>query len=246
VKRLTQLLLSILVFLTFVGFSGIGSAAVILHDPTWEAPGGRTEISSGISPADIGGKTWSYSNYDPTAYTDLYYVVGDYVDTINWVFTPAGPSIGTINLSNRVVLDYDSSASNLSGGKVIWTDNVAINTSTGIVNLDARFTLSVYDGSSNPLPLIDASTISGMDTRVGGAHHITGDFNANWLFELYNSSSWSPANDVFDDLQTLPLDRLNTSVTRAYYYSPVPIPGAVWLLGSGLVCLVGVRKKLKK
>lgn len=26
----------------------------------------------------------------------------------------------------------------------------------------------------------------------------------------------------------------------------VPIPGALWLLGSGLVCLVGVRKKLKK
>jgi hypothetical protein len=26
----------------------------------------------------------------------------------------------------------------------------------------------------------------------------------------------------------------------------VPIPGAVWLLGPGLVCLVGLRKKLKK
>jgi hypothetical protein len=26
----------------------------------------------------------------------------------------------------------------------------------------------------------------------------------------------------------------------------VPIPGAVWLLGSGLVGLVGLRKKLKK
>jgi len=28
--------------------------------------------------------------------------------------------------------------------------------------------------------------------------------------------------------------------------APVPIPSAVWLLGSGLVCLVGIRKKLKK
>jgi|GEM_PF-3452045 len=28
--------------------------------------------------------------------------------------------------------------------------------------------------------------------------------------------------------------------------NPVPIPGAVWLLGSGLVGLVGLRKKLKK
>ena len=28
--------------------------------------------------------------------------------------------------------------------------------------------------------------------------------------------------------------------------STVPIPGAVWLLGSGLIGLVGFRKKLKK
>jgi len=26
----------------------------------------------------------------------------------------------------------------------------------------------------------------------------------------------------------------------------VPIPGAVWLLGSGLIALVGLRRKLKK
>jgi hypothetical protein len=30
------------------------------------------------------------------------------------------------------------------------------------------------------------------------------------------------------------------------YYKPTPIPGAVWLLGSGLVGLLGLRKKLKK
>jgi len=30
------------------------------------------------------------------------------------------------------------------------------------------------------------------------------------------------------------------------YVSSVPIPGAVWLLGSGLIGLVGLRKKLKK
>lgn len=29
-------------------------------------------------------------------------------------------------------------------------------------------------------------------------------------------------------------------------YAPVPIPGAVWLLGSGLICLVGLRGKLRK
>ena len=29
-------------------------------------------------------------------------------------------------------------------------------------------------------------------------------------------------------------------------YNPVPIPGAIWLLGSGLIGLAGIRKKLKK
>ena len=30
------------------------------------------------------------------------------------------------------------------------------------------------------------------------------------------------------------------------YGSPVPLPGAVWLLGSGLLGLVGLRRKFKK
>ena len=28
--------------------------------------------------------------------------------------------------------------------------------------------------------------------------------------------------------------------------NPVPIPGAVWLLGSGLIAMVGIRRKFKK
>jgi hypothetical protein len=31
-----------------------------------------------------------------------------------------------------------------------------------------------------------------------------------------------------------------------YEYDPVPIPGAIWLLGSGLIGLIGLGKKLKK
>lgn len=35
-------------------------------------------------------------------------------------------------------------------------------------------------------------------------------------------------------------------VSITFNNSPVPIPGAIWLLGSGLVGLVGFRKKFKK
>jgi hypothetical protein len=34
--------------------------------------------------------------------------------------------------------------------------------------------------------------------------------------------------------------------TRTEVGAPVPIPGAIWFLGSGLIGLIGIRKKLKK
>lgn len=38
----------------------------------------------------------------------------------------------------------------------------------------------------------------------------------------------------------------NNGITLTIETSNVPLPGAVWLLGSGLVSLVGIRKKLRK
>ncbi len=38
----------------------------------------------------------------------------------------------------------------------------------------------------------------------------------------------------------------NVYESYIFYGEPVPIPGAVWLLGSGLIGLVGFRRKLKK
>jgi hypothetical protein len=42
------------------------------------------------------------------------------------------------------------------------------------------------------------------------------------------------------------LDRGKTQATLYAKFSQVPIPGAVWLLGSGLVGLICLRKKFKK
>jgi hypothetical protein len=44
------------------------------------------------------------------------------------------------------------------------------------------------------------------------------------------------------DYETLSESLINNN----YEGAPVPIPGAIWLLGSGLIGLVGFRKKLKK
>jgi hypothetical protein len=48
-------------------------------------------------------------------------------------------------------------------------------------------------------------------------------------------------------LQTVgPLDGNREGSSKLSGFSPVPIPSAVWLLGSGLIGLIGVRRKFKK
>jgi hypothetical protein len=228
-KRIKRILSCAIVLVAITGLYGVGSASVSLYDPTWEAPGGYLQVPSGISSAHTGGKTWNYSNFDSTAYAALYYVIGDYDYDPGppevWTFNPAGPSIGT-SINGMTRLHYDSSASNLSEGKVVWTSPIDIYDAATSSNqtYDARFTLSVYDGSGNPVSLIDASTLTGMDARVGGTHQIQGDFIANWLFELSNPgiANWNAAVPFFDGLNTDPSDSLQSSVTRAFYYTPVP------------------------
>ena len=227
--KTVKIVLSWAILLTaIIGFYRVGSASVSLYDPTWEAPGGYIQIPTGLSPAHIAGRTWNYSNFDPLAYTALYYVIGDYDYDPGppevWTFNPEGPLIGT-SRNGMTRLNYDFSASNLSKGIVVWTNPIYIyNAATSSNQIyDARFTLSVYDRSGNPVSLIDASTLTGMDIRVGAAHQIQGDFIANWLFELSNAgvANWNAAIPFFDGLNTDPWDSLQSSVTRAFYYTPV-------------------------
>ncbi len=221
-KRIKRVLSCAIVLVAITGLCEIGSAAVSLHDPTWEAPGGYAQKSFGESPAHAGGTTWNYTDFDSTAYVALYYVIGDYDP--GWTFNPEGPSIGT-SFNGMTRLNYDSFASDLIGGTVVWTSSIYIYDAVTSSNrpYDARFTLSVYDGEGNPVSLLDASKLTGMDARVGGAHQIQGDFTANWLFELYDSGvgNWNAAIPFFDGLHTLGSDSLQSSVTRAFYYTPV-------------------------
>jgi hypothetical protein len=252
-KVITRVLLAAFIVILLDGFQELSNAAVTLHDPTWEAPGEYSQAGSGntIQP---GGYTWDYSDFDSTAYDELYYVIGDYDYDEGppevWTFNPAGPRIGT-KYTPMSTLTYNSSSSDLSGGKVVWDNTININIYQGgsyqPTPCNAYFTLLVTDGSDNPLPLVAASTITGMDPNVGGAYQITGDdFRANWLFELQGGGvSRYPAGQWWSYAQTSQYDELRTSVTRAFYYSAIPIPGALWLFASGLIGLGVYRRKFK-
>lgn len=225
-KRLLSVQMAMLI--VFLGYK-IAFGQVILHDPTWEAPGGYFQAPSGISPSHIGGTTWVYSNFNSGAYDALHYVIGDYDYDPGppevWTFNPAGPAIGT-SINGMTRLYYDTFSSDLGAGIIVWTNSIYIyNASTSSQQVyDARFTLSVYDASSNPVPLISATSLTGMDIRVGGSHQIQGDFSANWQFEISNigAASWTAASSFYDSLNTLSTDSLQTSVTRAFYFTPIP------------------------
>ena len=221
------MLLLVILLVCKVSFAG-----VILHDPTWEVPGGYVQVPLGISPAHSGGKTWDYSGFNSNAYDALYYVIGDYDYDSGppevWTFNPAGPAIGT-SLNGMTRLHYDTLNSNLSGGSIAWSNHIYIYNAATLSNqiYEARFILSVYDGSGNPASLIEASTLTGMDALVGGTHQIIGDFTANWQFELSNMGvgNWNAAMLFFDHLSTNPSDSLQSSVTRAFYFTSAQVPG---------------------
>jgi len=83
--------------------------------------------------------------------------------------------------------------------------------------------------SFDKLPLIDSA--DGVDnlTVVGSPDP---DGRA-WHFYIPDPDGWYPNSSPFDTNWT-------------YTAEVVPIPGAVWLLGSGLIGIVGIRRKFKK
>ncbi len=89
-------------------------------------------------------------------------------------------------------------------------------------------TASVYDNSSNLLQTITiTSNLNDPDTGDGIATPVAFTVNNISSLTVTISNQAGSAAWALDDLS----------------YTPVPIPAAVWLLGSGLIGLVAVRRK---
>lgn len=230
------------VCLSFISFHAV-AATVQLSGTGYPAPGGNDGSGAGNSGRDNGiegfGRTWTLSNFDNTQYDTLYYVLGDYPSGI---WDASGPRIGSGGLD---LLTFNAGTSDFLNGIVQWTGTTTFNVFGSPVEYNARFTLSITDTSDVAQSLIDASTIVGMPTSVGAAYEVTGDFKANWLFELETSTGvWTPALDAFDSLATDPGAGMSLSSGGAFYYTAVvPVPAAVWLFGSGLLGLVGIARR---
>ncbi len=69
------------------------------------------------------------------------------------------------------------------------------------------------------------------------AETIVGEFDVLTLAVLGNGLAWD-IGYITDAIGT-------TDITRLTVVSAVPVPAAVWLFGSGLICLIGIAKRKK-
>jgi hypothetical protein len=241
-------------------------AVPILASPDyWVAPGGNNTSSSGAG-APFAETVTTYSNFDNTAYADLYFAFGDAGPIGVWdTFLTDGPSIyAGAATEAKNPLSYDSILSDFGNGLVVWSGTTSIVSSSEVLN--TRWTMEITDTSDNLLSLTNAASL-GLDASLGGVLDVTGDFKVtlNALIQNpdgasafnYNNGSgivtcaigdWCHANPLWDNLGagfTDSSDTLYTSSDNAFYYNPVPVPAAVWLFGSGLLGLVGIARRKK-
>lgn len=208
-------------------------------------PGGVTAPWSGV-PRASGGRTITYQDFDPSAYSDLYYAVGGYPSNN---FDPGRPGL-SFNNSAADLLSFNAGLSNLSAGIAVFSGQTLLNTIYGSVPIYTRFQLVVTDTTNAALALIDPTTVS-IPGVAGAVLKVTSDFKANWQFlASLNGTSYQSAQSLYDNYPYKPAGQqsLRSDIGGAFYYtSPVPEPEGYGLALAGMA-VVGVvmRRRFRK
>lgn len=204
----------------------LGTQAALVEEG-FPPPGGVDYSASGVSPGHAGGRTWHFSNFDDTAYNELYYAVKN-------------PQMGEQPGAGVVELTYNAGASDLTNGISVWENSFQFyNAQTGSnQTVSGSFTLTVTDSLGDSLALTDASSL-GLDANLGGMLMVEGNFNANWQFEINGQEAlvW------YDNASNSPSHQLQTSVGGSFFVSEVPLPAASWLFLSAVSGLLALRRK---
>jgi hypothetical protein len=143
-----------------------------------------------------GGLTWGYTGIQRGDLFHIYWVVCD--DPA----TPCGLSLdGPIDQPGEK-WQYDATDSNLSGGKLVFTNTTNIALASGMSTpLTGRLTLTIVDGAGSPVPWADVATLAlpARDGKYGAEITGTG-FMVKAIAEVQDmaTSPWTPYLDYYD------------------------------------------------
>jgi len=193
--------------------------------PVLIPPGGVTLVTSGI-PGIGTGFFYRYNDFDISATSGLAW--GAWLGENNaFAFDGAVDAPGEF-------LQYDAAASNLNNGVMRLTGEAVLtyfpDGGTGFVDVlvPTRMTLTVTN-NSGPVMLVPAAD-AGLPAELGAIAPVSenyptggtnGAFTVNLLMEVFFEGAWQPALDLYNGLNTPPVDnQVITDFYEGFYYLP--------------------------
>jgi hypothetical protein len=182
-----------------------------------------------------------YNSIDPNSgfgpqlvFTGVTFNGGVVMNDLNWY--GSAPYQNILATSDLNLLADDSHLpGNITGTFDTLVSSVSLYIMNGYVSSSANFTLSAYDQSGN---LLGSDTVN-----LSGGEWVNS--NGNWVLIV---PSWGQLALTHDGIKSIVISSEQTpfknfAIDNVNFTSTaVPLPGAVWLLGSGLLSMGGWRR----
>jgi hypothetical protein len=209
------------------------SAKADVIEAGFPPPGGVTFAGGAGGSGNSGGKTNTYSNFNFSAFQDLY-------------FGAASASAPALALDGHIDSSEVMGFSSFTGNTAKWTGTASFRDVFGTTHtIGTEFLLTLVSPGGAVFQAPPAGASNGAD------YHVTGDFQVNLQFlGKEGASSYQPINALYQGYST-PVSSdpnfhaVQTSFTGSFYYTPAavdaptaaPLPsvacGGIALLGAG-------------
>ena len=132
----------------------------------------------------------------------------------------------------------------------IWDSFTNVYSSHDIVLQNSDEAFAASSAVNEALNSVNAALLreAGTATQTATNYHLTFDYAESTFWFIYNSMQsltgyhdWATNPNIYSVVNNPTITAMHAVFTPVQ--STVPVPGAVWLLGSGLMGLIGLRRK---
>jgi hypothetical protein len=203
--------------------------------PSYPPPGGVTFSATGTNAGTGNGETFSFSNFDPTAYGSLWWGPENFSQDGNGIQGPAGDM--TYSGFNNSVTGWSYTTGYEWDSSTPW---VFSSVQTGTVDLNTRFVLA-FTGLADPTSKSSAGIASGNTNEE--VAQVLGNFSGSFVFQVqdpYDGNQWVAVDDFFNQYNTFCTNCVTTSATFGFWSTPnnaVPEPRLYGLILAGMIGL---------